>query len=607
MGYLLGSVIALISLLITPGVLFYFDVTPKLVLLFAGTAAALIGVAASGTRIGRSKSFAIFSGLLLLNLASLAVSSATSARPGLSIFGSNWRRFGSLAQATVCLLAWLVAMGCAGSPNRVRAVLRSVTLAGALSAAYGISQYLGWDPWLPSAGYHVWSAEGTLIRPPGTLGYSSYFANWLLFVIFLSIALHATETSAAWRRFAVVAAATSSCAILLTGTRAALLGLVAGAVVWKVAERGRISKRSLLFAGAAAALLAVFVVAPVGEPVRARIRWSSQKDPWGGARLALWRDSFGMAARRPAAGYGPEVFIGEFPHFESAGLAESYPDFAHESPHNIFLDALVAQGVPGPVLLGALCVLGLVTALRLKQPAFAGALAAGIVAQQFTAFTAPTALICFVTLGLVAALDTPKREPRRWGPFITSSVVIAAALMYVGVRLAAADHALALTKQRVDEGDLAAASEQYRTYDRWRLPGGSADVWYSRALLALSEQSPQPQMRRDSAALARTAAVRGTQTAEDPFNAWYNLATVCGRQEDGACADRALRAAIAAHPKWFKPHWTLAQVLFVAGRKEDALREATIAAELDGDKHREVSGALEGIREELLPARMLQK
>lgn len=604
MGYLLGGVIALISVVITPGVLFYFDVTPKLVLLFAGTAAALVAVAVSGTRIATSKRFAIFSGLLVLNVASLAVSTAISAQPGLSIFGSNWRRFGSLAQATVCLLAWLVAMGCAGSLNRVRAVLRSVTLAGALSAAYGILQYLGWDPWLPSASYHVASPTGTLIRPPGTLGYSSYFATWLLFVVFLSLGLHAIETSSTWRRFAAVAAVTSGCAMLLTGTRAALLGLVAGAVVWKIAERGRISRRSLVFAAVAAALLAVFLVAPMGESLRARIRWSSEKDPWGGARLALWRDSFGMGARRPAAGYGPEVFMGEFPHFESVGLAEAYPDFAHESPHNIFLDALVAQGVPGLALMGALCALGLVTALRLKQPAFAGALAAGVVAEQFTAFTAPTAVIFFVTLGLVAALDAQKREPRRWTPFITSSVVIASALMCVGVRLAAADHALALTKQRVDESNLAAASEQYRIYDRWRLPGGSADIWYSRALLALAEQSPQPQVRHNAASLALTVAVRGTHTAEDPYNAWYNLAIVCGRQEDSACVDRALRAAIAAHPRWFKPHWSLAQVLFVEGQRDDALREATIAAELDGHKHREVSGALEGIRAE---ARMLHK
>jgi O-antigen ligase len=604
---LLGNVIALISLVITPGVLFYFDITPKIVLLFAGTAAALIWVAFSGISItGKSKTFTIFSGLLLLNVVSLAVSTAISTRPGLSVFGSNWRRFGSVAQVTICLLAWLVAIGCAGRPNRVRTVLRSVSVAGAVSAAYGILQYLGWDPLLPVVSYQVASPAGMLIRPPGTLGYSSYFATWLLFVVFLSLALRVIETSSAWRRLAAAAAIAASCAVLLTGTRAALLGLVAGAVVWKIAERSRISRRGLIFAAVTTGLLAVFLVAPVGKPLRARIRWSSQQDPWGGARLALWRDSFGMAAQRPVAGYGPEMFTGEFPRFESTALAASYPDFAHESPHNIFLDTFVAQGAPGLVLLGALWALGLVLAWRLKQPAFAGALVAGLVAQQFIAFTGPTAVIFLVTLGLLVALDTQKGEPKRRAPFVAISVAIAAALVYGAIRLATADHALALTKQRIDEADVAAASEQYHIYERWRLPGGSADVWYSRALLALSAQSPQPQVRREAAALALSAAMRGTETAEDPFNAWYNLAIVCGRREDGACVDRALQASIAAHPRWFKPHWTLAQVLFVKGRMEDALREATIAAELDGHKHREVSGSLEGIRGKAMRARMLQ-
>src|SRR5581483_7556975 len=174
--------------------------------------------------------------------------------------------------------------------------------------------------------------------------------------------------------------------------------------------------------------------APVGQPFRARVQWSVKKDPQGGARLGLWRDSLGMAARRPAAGYGPEVFTGEFPRFESVRLAQAYPDFAHESPHNMFLDAFVAQGVPGLLALAALCALGFFTAFRLKQPGFAGALAAGIVSQQFTAFIAPTAIIFFVTLGLLTALDIQSAEPKRRVPLVASAALIAAALLYVAAR-----------------------------------------------------------------------------------------------------------------------------------------------------------------------------
>ena len=63
--------------------------------------------------------------------------------------------------------------------------------------------------------------DWTIVRPPSTLGYVSYFATWLLFVFFLSAALPG--------RLAKVFAALALIAMLLTGTRAAFLGLLAGA------------------------------------------------------------------------------------------------------------------------------------------------------------------------------------------------------------------------------------------------------------------------------------------------------------------------------------------------------------------------------------------
>src|SRR5205807_242480 len=120
----------------------------------AGLAVAWIGF--SGIRTTRkSTALVVFSALLLLNLASLAFSTAVSARPGLSLFGANWRRYGALIQAVVWIFAWLVAVSCAGKPRSVRTILRGVMVSGAVSAVYGIAQYLGWDPFLPAGAYHV--------------------------------------------------------------------------------------------------------------------------------------------------------------------------------------------------------------------------------------------------------------------------------------------------------------------------------------------------------------------------------------------------------------------------------------------------------------------
>jgi hypothetical protein len=206
-----AAAIALIALILTPGWLFYFDVTPKLVVLLLASGVALVPVRRSRLM-----------GLVSLTLASLALSTALSPNPALSFYGTRWRQYGALTQAAVLIFAW--ALSTQAQRIGVGFVLRAVSAAGALTALYGIAQYLGWDPILPAAAYHIGEGFWTIVRPPSTLGYVSYFATWLLFVVFLSLALPG--------RLARTCTALALIAMLLTGTRAAFLGLAIGAAVW---------------------------------------------------------------------------------------------------------------------------------------------------------------------------------------------------------------------------------------------------------------------------------------------------------------------------------------------------------------------------------------
>jgi O-antigen ligase len=612
MALLLSLMIALIPLTIAPGLFFYFDVTPKTVLLLLGTAAAAVWWTAAGGVTGfyrASRAARWFVLTLLWMAASLAVSTLASVNPALSLGGSNWRRWGLGTQLAALALAYLVAACCAGRPERLRIILRAMAASGLIAAVYGAAQYFGWDPLLDARAYHVGEGIWTIVRPPSTLGHADYFGSWLLSAVFAGAALARTETGRFWKWLAWASIAAGSAAVFLSGTRAALLGLLAGAgllamllALWRGV---RITRRTAVNAGLVVAAAVVFYWSPAGTRMRARVHWSLQ-EPAGGARLWLWRDSLRMAASRWPAGYGPETFIASFALVQSAELARAYPDFYHESPHNMFLDALTAQGVPGLLALAALSAVGFAAAwnMRRSEPDVSGALAAGLAAmtisEQFTSFMLPTALAYYLLAALLVSLTCrvalkPRPPGRRW-PALTAAAAFAGLLGVFAVRLIVADTALAAVRRDLNAGLVSDAASQYSRFEKWRVPGGGADLWYSRRLVQLAADRTDLATRMQALQQATPAALRATATAEDPFNAYYNMAEFYASRNDFPRSEQSLRAAISCAPNWFKPHWILARVLEAGGRLKEAEAEAAQGVALDGARHAEVTRTLDQIR-----------
>jgi O-antigen ligase len=608
MALLLSLVIALIPLAIAPGLFFYFDVTPKIAVLLLGTAAAAVWWTAAGGAQGfhrASRAARWFVLTLLWMAASLVVSTLASVNPALSLAGSTWRRWGLVTQLAALLLAYLVAAYCAGRPDRLRIILRAMAASGLIAAAYGAVQYFGWDPLLDAQAYHVGEGILAIVRPPSTLGHADYFGSWLLSAVFAGAALARTETARIWKWLAWASVAAGSGAVFLSGTRAAVLGLLAGAALLTLWRGMRITRSMAVTAGVVLAAAAVFYLSPAGLKLRARVHWSLQ-EPAGGARLLLWRDTLRMAAPRWPAGYGPETFIASFARVQSAELGRTYPDFYHESPHNIFLDALAAQGVPGLLALAALPVLGFSAAwsARANKPDVAGALAAGLaamtVSEQFTSFMLPTALAYYLLGAMLVSLTCgvalkPRPSGRRW-PAVAAAAAFAGLLVAFAVRLIVAENALAAVRRDLDAGHVGDAAIEYSRFENWRLPGGGADLWYSRRLVQLAASRTDDTNRRQALQQAARAALHATETAEDPFNAYYNVAEFYASRNDFPRTEQSLRAVISSAPNWFKPHWMLAQVLEAGGHLREAEAEAAQGVALDGDKHEEVTRTLDQIR-----------
>ena len=536
-------------------------------------------------------------GLLTAEWTAFAIASWLSLNRTLSVDGGSWRRLGLIPETGLLIFVLLASGWLAAQKDRVRTLLRAVAASGALAACYGIAQYLGWDPWLPVRAYQVGEGVFSIVRPPGTLGHADYFAAWLVVVLFFAVALDRIEDNWRYRAGALTAAGLAAMAILLSGTRAAMLGACVGGIALLLTRRERIPVRGVAIGLIWTASVAVFFFSPAGLKLRARLHWSIE-DPRGGARLLLWRDSLHMSAHRPLVGFGPETFATEFPRFESIQLARLYPDFYHESPHNIFLDTLTAQGMLGLLALIGLCALGAWSAMRACRagnalgPPLGAALAGLLVTQQFTAFVFTTALYfhLLVALLVVAAWSPWKPAPaRKTQPVVLlPSVLLILIFAAYATHLVMADRALTITWKRIIEGDIIGASAAYRSVQLWDRWGATSDLSYSRAMQEAATITPIFSTRLAARQQALDAGVRAVRSAENRQNAWYSLALLLAQQNDATGAERALRNAIAWAPHWFKPHWALARLLDLSGRGGEAIEEARIAIECDGGHDPEV-------------------
>ncbi len=587
----------LLAVAFAPHVSFYYDVTPKVVVLFAGAAAALLlaffrldfAARLAGTKPGRWFMAAAGASVLIsIAAAPLAV------HPALAWNGSNWRRYGSLTECAAIAAAVLIAVHAAGRADRRRLIQRAICSAGLLTSLYGIAQYSGWDPLLPHSAYEAGEGWFRIVRPPSTLGHADYFAAFLLWPVLIGFSAPREEPQRGWKLLARASSAAGMAAILLSGSRGALLALLLGLSVVGALLRPRL--RSLA-AGVAAAVVAValFYFSPAGERLRARLHWIGE-DRAGGARLLLWRDTLRMAATRPIAGFGPDNFVAEFPRFQSVDLAQSYPDFFQESPHNMLLDALAAEGVPGLLALLAVIAAALAGGLR-AAPASAGWLAgfsATLVAHQFVVFTAPTAFYFYLGAGLLAGLGARPGKPLPgWSALRWAALPPALLFAALGWRLLAADAALARVQHRLDAGDPRGAAQAYRSaLKRASSAGVTADLYFSRRWAGLALKTSDIPSRLYYSQIAAGAASLAARTPEQQQNGYYNLAMFLASAQDSAGVERALRGAIQAAPNWYKPHWALARLLANTGRTEESAEHARAALKLNAGKDPEVAQTL---------------
>jgi tetratricopeptide (TPR) repeat protein len=296
-----------------------------------------------------------------------------------------------------------------------------------------------------------------------------------------------------------------------------------------------------------------------------------------------------LGAERPLFGHGLETFTAEYARVRSEDLARRYPDQIEESPHNIFLDAWVTQGLLGVAALAGLCWAGLVGVRRapLESAAFAAALAA----NQFLAFTAMTeAVFLFCGALAAAARRPPLQEGLRVGWLLRVPGLLTALLLgAAALQALSADYWAERSRRLLLAGRAAEAIEAWRRAESSSPPGRSYGEWFARALYGSAAFSSEWTETALDALL--------TPRSESPADAHYLEAALLAQAGRPALEiERALRASVEASPVWYKPRWKLAQVLQATGRNEEALAWAESSDKLAGGASSEVRQTLDALR-----------
>ncbi len=590
---ILTVVLAATPLALVTGIFLSHDVIPKAILILAGAACLLFLlprwtpalIALHAQRKGR-----LFLYLAIAQLISLTLSTVFSSQPTLSLMGTVWRRFGLIEQTGALVIATGAACLAATRPVWTRDLLRAVILCGGVAAIYGNLQYFGVDPFLAPALYTI-DFFGSVVRPPATMGHAIYFSAYLTPIALLAAASTQTETKKIWIWVHAGVALLACLAIFLAGSRGAVLAVAGGGLLLVFPGRNshrRFSPQLAIVAALLPAIILALGLSPQGESLRRRlIQWQADI---GGTRLGVWRESPSIIRAHPWLGTGPETFANEFRAIESVALSRAYPDFYHETPHNAFIDAACAQGLPGVLILAGLLALGFSPSRLAADPGprrgLRAALLGILIASLFASFTLVTSMYLWAIAGLEVALSgelpatsLPRAAIRRASLWRIPAMAAGAGFVAAAVVLAAQDHAYAGLQRDVDAGNFAQASEAYVVASGFAgVPG--YELWSSREFATVGRSLANPAERAGAWSKASEAASLAERQSEERFNALYQSSVLAVASGDLTRAESKAREAIGTAPNWYKPRLLLGQILQAMGRDKEAAEAMRISRDL---------------------------
>ncbi len=492
--------------------------------------------------------WSLLSGALAAFLVVVGIADAFGVDPYRSIFGSLERMDGYVLYLHLAAY-FVIAVSLLRTSSDWRRYLTVSNVVAVVVALGALAQ---------SAGLVAMTVDST--RPGSFLGSPTFLASYLLLAITIAGVLYVGGTKRGARFWYLASGLFEAGALYATGTRGALLGLLAGVFVgiagYALIRGRRVRVAALLIAllcciGAALPFLLSGSSLIARNPILSRYDHLSFSDYSSfAARIFVWRAALAGFAARPLFGYGQSNFDFVFDRY----AAEEFHtvELWFDKPHNVLLEWLTAAGILGLLAYCGLYFAASVTLWRGKAMPQAErlVLSAGLVGYfvaDLVAFDTLGGLLLLVTL--FAYLERRSRgfseeamQPAPlagWGWAILLGTAVVGITALVSLVFATGE-ALLLTAQ--------AASNE----------GGDPVTQIAVFAKAISIR---PDASEIPDAFAKFA-LMATSTPDLPDSA---------KREIMKGAIGALRATIAAHPSRVREYVLLGQLLDAQGEHRAAL------------------------------------
>jgi O-antigen ligase/tetratricopeptide (TPR) repeat protein len=291
--------------------------------------------------------------------------------PLLALYGAHSRMIG-LGTIADCVLLYFAIAVLVRTARELLSLAVSFLVGSAVVLAYELVQYLGKDSL-------SWSIDPA-VRPFSTIGQATSLAEYLTVVSVgaAAFAILGRGLPVAARAFLILYSGLAIAGTLVTQTRSAVLGLVAGAALlvvltWAAHPDRRARVISVVgAAGATAALAVVLFLTPLGARILNTVEVPVVADSDSGlrledsadTRLALYRIAVEMVRDRPILGIGPDSLLASLPRYRSDAEPYEVQDNPSTSAHSWVAQIAATSGVFGLITFIGVGVVALVLTFR---------------------------------------------------------------------------------------------------------------------------------------------------------------------------------------------------------------------------------------------------